>query len=476
MIDIDAHGPQPGDTLDGDYRIDGILGEGGFSTVYRATQTAVGRTVAIKWMNTDVVSPDGTGARTLDELVERFRREARIVARLDHPATVTLHDFGRTDSHDLYMVLEHVDGRPLTQLRGDQLAPNHVVALLEQALESLAEAHDHGVIHRDIKPGNLMVYEHRDRSDRIKILDFGIAKVLRAFDDETFRQLTGESSIIGTPRYIAPENATNRDPGPPTDLYSLGLVAYELLLGERAVPGHGDTYDLLDRHLSDDFQVHISRRPAVPDGLRGVINRMVRKSLDDRYATADAALEDLRALPDYGDAYGPTDEMSQPDAADSDRGTDPDIAETSTASLPDVPAYDDRVDLGPTDAPDRAASETPSSRKRPPSGPYHRKGGQHPEDRTAHERPMPPSARDGGTEQTSDECVEDRDETGPTRRASFPPGRTCDLPQDDARDDETEESEGADAADADGEGRSSLVVAAGIVLVAALVTVGMAFL
>lgn len=456
MIDIDdveELGLQPGDELEGDYRIEGVVGEGGFSTVYRATQTSLGRTVAIKWMKTRVQTPDDSSARALDDLEERFRREARIVARLDHPATVTLHDFGRTAGHDLYMVLEYVDGVPLTAIRGPHMAPNRVAAILEQALESLGEAHDAGVIHRDIKPDNLMVYHGRHHRERLKILDFGIAKVLRSIDERTLRQITGESTILGTPRYIAPENATDRDPGPAADIYSLGLVAYELLLGERAVPGD-DTLDILDRHLAENFQVRIPERPAVPDRLRRIVNRMVAKPLSERYGSADQVLDDLRALPEYGDAYGPTDEVRRPPETGPETSSAPDPAIASTDSLPEVSAYGE--------TPDFDAAE-PASRS---SGPSHDKKGDAPGTRTARERPMPPTAR-----ASDDEDTDDRDATGPTRRASFPPGQTHDLPGGEVE--AIEKETDAESSDERDEDRSTVtLVAAVAVIVTTFVVLG----
>ena len=437
---------EPGDTLAGSYRIEEVVGQGGFSTVYRATQTALGRSVAIKWMKTRVDELNSDRSQALDDLVERFRREARIIARLTHPATVTLYDFGRTIGGDFYMVLEYVDGVQLSRLRGERLAPNRVVRLLEQALESLAEAHDHGVVHRDIKPDNLMVYDHRGRRNRLKILDFGIAKVLRALDEKTLRQITGESKLIGTPRYIAPENATNRDPGPPADIYSLGLIAYELLLAERAVTGD-DQLDILDRHLSSDFQARIERRPGVPDGLRRVVNRMMEKKVADRYTGAGEVLEDLRALPDYAEGYGATDQLPRPPSArDTDQRADAPVEFASTDSFPNVSAYGDTPDLGGMALHDGA--------DRLSSGPYHTKGGSDPEDRTAHERPQPPEARE--------------------KRASYPPGQTTDLPGPSDRDGDAETSDAADRTD--GTGSRVALTAAIVVVAVVMIAVGIVVL
>jgi serine/threonine protein kinase len=386
--------------IDGRYRIERAVGEGGYATVYRASQKAVGRPVAVK-----VMKPDGPGSEESSERradrVERFRREARVLARLQSPATVTLHDFGETRGH-FYMVLEFVDGVPLTALHGEQLAPGRVVAILEQALESLGEAHDHGIVHRDVKPDNLMLYQHRGHRERLKILDFGIAKVLRALDEQTLRQITGESTLVGTPRYVAPENATNRDPGPPADIYGLGLVAYEMLLGERAVPG-GPTLQVLGRHLSEDFQVRIGAERDVPRRLRSVVNRMIRKPLAERYATADAVLADLDRLPNYDGGYAATESTPRPSIPRAGGAATP---ATDCDSTEDVSPTVENDSLGISKAVGRPAENSAPAVAGPKP--------------TTDERPSPAASKPMDSEETPD-----GDQTA--RKATIPPGETSET-------------------------------------------------
>ena len=343
---------EAGTEVAGRYRIEEMIGQGGFATVYRAIQQPIGRPVAVKVLETRMEEASPEADRALDRLIARFHREARIIGQLQSSSTVTLHDFGRTTDDDIYMVLEYIDGVPLTELRGQRLAPDRVVAILRQALESLGEAHEHGVLHRDIKPGNLMLYDHRGEADRVKILDFGIAKVLRTTDREMMRQLTGESRLVGTPRYLAPELATNRNPGPPADIYSLGLVAYELLVGVRAVPGE-DPREILDIHLADDFRVRLSDRPSLPDGLRRLVNRMLARDPNDRYATTDEVLADLYALPTFGDDYAETSSRPGPTAEDLPAETQPPetFEPTAEARPPDGEGSTETADLPGTTEP-----------------------------------------------------------------------------------------------------------------------------
>ena len=168
--------------------------------------------------------------------MRRFNQEAKLVSRLQDPHTITMYDYGRTASGMLYMVFEFVDGESVSELvsREGALHYSRVLSIVEQTLGSLEEAHAFGVMHRDIKPGNIMVFEHVGRPDQVKLLDFGIAKVAKATGSQS-KDLTADGTLVGTPRYMSPEQIRGEEITPRSDIYSLGLVAYEMLVGSKAI-------------------------------------------------------------------------------------------------------------------------------------------------------------------------------------------------------------------------------------------------
>jgi serine/threonine protein kinase len=214
--------PRVGCVFEDRYRIEGVLGRGGMGTVYRATQLSVGRPVALKVLNADRVTDLTT--------IARFQQEARAIAALRHPNTIRLIDFGQAEDGTLYLVMEFLEGEPLSSLlkRESPLAAERVIRVGLQVLESLAEAHNVGIVHRDLKPDNLFVTELFGRPDFVKILDFGIAKVSGFGQDPN---LTGVGVALGSPRYMAPEQASAAKVDARTDLYALGVVLYEMLAG-----------------------------------------------------------------------------------------------------------------------------------------------------------------------------------------------------------------------------------------------------
>ncbi len=209
----------PGATLtfaDGRYTVERLLGRGGMAAVYLAHDRELDRTVAVKVLD-DRFAAD-------DEISDRFRREALMAARLGHPNVVAVYDTGEEDGAD-YIVMEHVEGEGLDALlaREGRLAPERVVELAGQACAGLGYAHSEGVVHRDVKPANLLV-----RPDGLlKVTDFGIA---RSLDRAT--TLTQAGTILGTAAYLAPEQARGEEAGPPADVFSLGVVCYQALTGE----------------------------------------------------------------------------------------------------------------------------------------------------------------------------------------------------------------------------------------------------
>ncbi len=226
MVEVAVEDPLIDAVIDGRFKIESKLGQGGMGAVYTGIQLSVGRKVAVK------VLRDELSDREL--ALERFYRESKIISELTHPNIVRLVDFGQDRERDLlYLVMELVDGFNL----GDMLERGRfkVAMALEvvyQVCGALTEPHARGVIHRDLKPDNLLVVPISDGTIQIKVLDFGIARAL-----EGNAQLTATGMVCGTPQYMAPEQAQNQAIGPSTDLYALGVILYEMLSG--APPFHG---------------------------------------------------------------------------------------------------------------------------------------------------------------------------------------------------------------------------------------------
>jgi beta-lactam-binding protein with PASTA domain/predicted Ser/Thr protein kinase len=263
------------DTLfDGRYKIVRKLGAGGMANVYLAEDQELGRRVAIKILNERHANDE--------QFVERFRREAKNAAGLSHPNIVSIFDRGEAEG-TYYIAMEYLDGRSLKEListRGP--APiNVAVDYARQILAALRVAHRQGLVHRDIKPHNVLV----DGEGRIKVTDFGIARAGPS-------QMTEEGSIIGTAQYLSPEQAQGAPVTPASDLYSVGIVLYELLTGQ--VPFGGETpVELAMKHLSKVPEQPSHIRPEVPRDLDFVVMRALGKAPSERYQTADEMDADL---------------------------------------------------------------------------------------------------------------------------------------------------------------------------------------
>jgi serine/threonine-protein kinase len=282
-----------GEVIAGKYRVERLLGEGGFSCVYLATQLGMDRPVALKLMKLPLQAQDDKA--THEKLVRRFETEARVISQLSEPSTIVVYDYGETEGGDLYIALEYVRGRSLAdelEQRGP-LSPDRLAPILIQVARSLREAHVQGIIHRDIKPNNIMIYDHMGERDRVKVLDFGIAKVF-ASDQQPIDALTRAGMLVGTPSYMAPEFIRGEGVGPQADLYALGLTAYELLVGKQAVSGE-TPIAVLSRQI-DPSSVSLPAELAVPDTLREVIDRMMAKDLSVRFVNAQEVIDALTPL------------------------------------------------------------------------------------------------------------------------------------------------------------------------------------
>jgi eukaryotic-like serine/threonine-protein kinase len=270
--------PLVGTVIAGKYRIDAVIGRGGMGTVYRATHVMLNKTVAVKTIKPEVF--DAT------ETVQRFQREARAATSLEHPNIVAVYDLGQADDGSLYIAMEFVDGINLKDVIGASgpMPVDRIVRLLTQVASALARAHRNHIVHRDLKPQNLVITTDADGDERVKLLDFGIAKTF----EEGATQLTAAGYSLGTPHYMAPEQAVGQQVDGRADIYALGVILYEMLVGD--VPFDATSAPaVLVKHLNDAPEPPSHRRPdlRIPPALEVVALRCLEKDRTKRFQTAD---------------------------------------------------------------------------------------------------------------------------------------------------------------------------------------------
>lgn len=310
-----------GQELFGGYRVIKRLGEGSMGAVYLAHQESIGQSIALKVLR-------GRAARNT-ETVARFHREAKVIGMMTHPNIVRVHLFGRLDSLH-YMAMEYVHGQQLEQrMAAGLMSEARVIKIMKQTLSALAEAHDLGVIHRDLKPENILLTEFRGEQDFVKILDFGIAKIMQG-DEESAGgeaiddlQLTQTGMVYGTPYYLSPEQARADKLDARTDIYSLGCILYELMTGQK--PFDGDTAAIVVRRQA--FEEPTPARDLAPQRISptmaAIIERAMAKDPGARFADAmemfDALLGREQELVNQGvisgrATYVPGSEVTEPGA------------------------------------------------------------------------------------------------------------------------------------------------------------------
>jgi serine/threonine protein kinase len=266
-----------GDVI-GPYRIVDQLGQGGMATVYRAYHANLDRYVAMKVLHPAFTEDPG--------FLERFKREAQIVARLEHPNIVPIYDYADFDGQP-YLIMKHIEGETLkVRLKQNPLTLPEMLRTLETVAAALTYAHEHGILHRDIKPSNIIL----DRHNTPYIADFGLARIAQA-GESTLSQ----DAMLGTPQYISPEQAKGvRDLGPSTDIYSLAVVVYEIMVGR--VPFNADTpYAIIHDHIYKPLPLPCQVNPEVPAEVEQVLIRALSKEPETRYPSAVAMVEALQA-------------------------------------------------------------------------------------------------------------------------------------------------------------------------------------
>jgi serine/threonine-protein kinase len=284
-----ADDPLIGRTLPGGYLILELVGVGGMGRVYRAEQTNLGRTVAVKIIHPHLVGEENTAAR--------FITEARAASRLNHPNSVGIIDFGNTPDGQLYLVMEFLRGRDLSRVTHEDgpLPFRRIVDVLRQTLAALAEAHNENIIHRDLKPENIILEPSRSGGDFVKVVDFGLAK-MRAETQQP--GITSPGIVCGTPEYMSPEQARGDPLDPRSDLYSVGVILYQLVSGRLPFEAESPTQVVL-AHLSELPQDprEVAPERMIPKSLVDVTLKALEKKAPDRFQDADGFSAELtRAL------------------------------------------------------------------------------------------------------------------------------------------------------------------------------------
>ena len=277
--------PWLGRELDAGVTLKRVAGRGAMGTVYEAWQAGMERTVAVKILHGDL--------SRAPEYLERFHREARAIARLNHPNIVSVYLLGDIDGRP-YIIMEYVDGETVLDVikRHGPMAPDRVARIMRQVVSALADAHATNVIHRDLKPSNILLSQRRRAADFVKMLDFGVAKITDATDSN----LTQEGFVFGTPAYLSPEQANGVALDHRCDLYSLGVSMFEMLTGD--LPFKGGQVKLLLSHARETAPLAHEVHPGVPLELSQLVAALLEKRPEDRPQSAEDVADILDHMAD----------------------------------------------------------------------------------------------------------------------------------------------------------------------------------
>ncbi|MFH2007323.1 MAG: serine/threonine-protein kinase [bacterium] len=288
-VPIDRRGPLTGQVLEQRYLIKEKLGVGGMGVVYRAEHRLMRKEMAVKVLLPEYGSFEG--------IQKRFHREAQSSSRLDHPGIIHINDFGETEDGLLFIAMELLDGRSLTEVIRDEapLSLERCTRIILQLALALDHAHGQGVVHRDLKPDNVMLLRKGEYDDVVKVLDFGIAKITQG--DGAADALTEAGMVFGTPEYLSPEQAAGQAADARSDLYTLGVISYELLTGTR--PFRASTkLELIGKHLNEKPEPMRKRAPELklPAELDELLMIMLEKQPDMRIQSAAALIQQISGL------------------------------------------------------------------------------------------------------------------------------------------------------------------------------------
>ena len=273
------------------YRITGKIGSGGMGRVYVAEHTTLGRKVAVKILHHKYL-----GKR---DLIKRFKTEALAASRMNHPNVVPVHDFGQDDSGQLFIVMDYVKGRSLEAVltREWPLGDARLLHVAIQILRALEEAHSHGILHRDLKPENILLEDRQDQVDQVHVLDFGLAKALDGQLMGGISKITAAGLTCGTPEYMSPEQAQGGDLDPRSDIYSLGVLLYRMVVG-RPPFVDPNPINVAAKHVTDEVPLVHDLRPGVRvhPGIEKAIYKALSKRREDRFSNAQEMRDHLIEL------------------------------------------------------------------------------------------------------------------------------------------------------------------------------------
>ncbi len=280
LLAMSSHSHLVGSVIDAKYRVERLLGGGAMGEVYAGSHIRLDRPVAIKLLRAEL--------STDQSLALRFSREARAAAKLEHPNAVAVYDFGSLEDGTAYLVMEYIDGVSLRELMRQEgpSTPERAVSLIRQAAAAVGAAHAQGIVHRDIKPDNMMVRVDDAGEPTLKVVDFGLAKIL-----EGGTQLTSAGDWLGTPKYMAPEQVSSDTVDARADVYALGCVLFELLAGRP--PFIGTATEVAFKHAVQPVPTFASLGVAAPAGLEEVVRRTLEKDPNERTASAADLLDEL---------------------------------------------------------------------------------------------------------------------------------------------------------------------------------------
>ena len=290
-----------GRAMGGRYRLEELIGRGGMGKVYRATQIPLNRSVAVKVLNPDFQKKD-------TQFVRRFFLEAASSARLTHPNTITVFDYGEDDTGELFIAMEYLRGYSLAEVIGREgpIKSSRVLHIAMQICRALREAHSKGIIHRDLKPGNILLLEEGDDGDFVKVLDFGLVKLftppeplLHEMESVLYAddapELTKAGMFLGSPKYMSPEQIQGLPLDPRTDIYALGVLMFQMVTLRPPFVG-SSSVDTIYRHVNQPIPTFASLGVAAPQELERIIRQCLAKQREDRFGSMADLLTALKAI------------------------------------------------------------------------------------------------------------------------------------------------------------------------------------